>query len=293
VRRLVVFSRDELKQSVMAQQYPDPRMRWMIGDVCDGARVRHAMSGVDLLVHAAAMKQIPTCEDHPRECKRINIDGTDTVAMAAIDAGVERAVFLSTDKAAEPNTHYGACKLAAERLWTRANVYAAGTRTRLLATRYGNVLGSRGSVVEVWRQQAERDGRITITDAGMTRFWMTIEDAVDLVLTAFRHGRGGEVFVPLVGASDIATLAEAVVPSVPTVEIGLRYGEKRHEVLISANETEGGRVWFGGDHYRIEPVRTWEYLPEPEGEPVESGWSYRSDTCTHRLTAETLRGMIA
>jgi UDP-N-acetylglucosamine 4,6-dehydratase/5-epimerase len=288
-RRVVVFSRDELKQSQMAAELSDERVRYMIGSVEDRDRVAMAAAGCELLVHAAAMKQIPTCETHPRECKRTNVDGTEAVAMACIDAGVSRAVFLSTDKAAHPNTHYGACKLVAERLWTQANVYAAGTATRLVATRYGNVLSSRGSVVPVWREQAALKGRIAITDPHMTRFWMKLEDAVHLVETALRDGRGGEVFVPKIGASNIMALASAVVPGVPWDKIGVRAGEKLHETLISDDEAR--TTWEYADHYRIEPHRTWEYLPPGGGSLVLNGWTYRSDTAP-TLSVDQLREMV-
>jgi len=289
VRRIVVLSRDELKQSQMAARLRDDRVRYMIGTVEDRDRVTMAAEGCELAVHAAAMKQIPACEEHPRECKRTNVDGTEAVALACIDAGVGLAVFLSTDKAAHPNTHYGACKLVAERLWTQSNVYAAGRATRLVATRYGNVLASRGSVVEVWREQAANGGRITVTDPAMTRFWMRLSDAVALVETALRYGRGGEVFVPKCRAADVLALAEAVAPGVEYDVTGVRPGEKLHETLIS--EDEARTTWEYEDHYRIEPHRTWEYLPPGGGTLVPAGWAYRSDTAP-QLSVTELEEMV-
>jgi len=287
-RRIVVFSRDECKQNDMAHRYDDSRLRFFIGDVREPERLDRAMVGVDLVVHAAAMKQIPTCEVNPIEAAEVNITGTQNVALAAIHAGVERAVFLSTDKAAAPNTHYGACKLAAERLWNQANVYAAGTATRLCATRYGNVIGSRGSVVPLFREQA-KGGLLTVTDQRMTRFWMTLDQAVALVELALARGRGGEVFVPKVRAANILTVAEAVAPSVPWAETGIRRGEKLHETLIT--EDEARDTYDHGSHYRIEPERTWEYLPELKAARMRYGWTLRSDTA-EQLTAEELRQLI-
>lgn len=284
VRRVVVLSRDELKQSEMRTRFPDERVRFMIGSVTNAERVKRAMRGCDYVVHAAAMKQIPACEQHPAECVNTNVLGTQVVALAAIDAGVKRAVFLSTDKAAQPNTHYGACKLAAERLWNGSNVYAAGTPTRLVATRYGNVIGSRGSVVPLFRRQAEK-GLLTITDKRMTRFWMRIQQAVDLVELALAQGRGGDVFIPRVPACGILTVAEAVAPGVKTAEIGIRPGEKLHETLVAEDEARQTREY--PDHYRIEPHRTWEEeSPVHTGDAVPSGWSYRSDTNPDQLDAE-------
>lgn len=289
--RIVVFSRDELKQAQMAAQFNDPRLRFMIGNVTDEARVERAMRGVDVVVHAAAMKRIETCEANPSEAVATNIQGTEAVAHAAIRAKVRRAVFLSTDKAAAPNTLYGATKLAAERLWTRANVYAAGRDTRLAATRYGNVLGSRGSVLELWKRQAETSGEVTVTDHRMTRFWMTIEQAVDLVLLAVREMQGGEVFIPKVPACGILTLAESVAPGVPWKMVGIRRGEKLHETLVS--EDEARDTTDRGSHFCIEPERTWEDAPRSRVEGLPEGFAYRSDTNADQLTAERLREMCA
>jgi len=281
--RVVVLSRDELKQSEMAAAFADPRLRCMIGSVSEGDRVALALRGADLLVHAAAMKQVPACEDNPNEAMQTNALGAQAVAMAAIEAGVSRAVFLSTDKAAIPNTLYGATKLVAERLWRQSNVYAAGTRTRLVATRYGNVIGSRGSVVPIFQAQA-KTGMLTITDPDMTRFWMRLEHAVSLVELALSEGRGGEVFVPTIPACSVATVARAIAPEAKWHVTGIRPGEKMHETLIA--EDEARTAYEYADHYRIEPHRTWEYLPEPSGKPVPDGFSYRSDTNPEQLDAD-------
>lgn len=295
--RVVILSRDEAKQAYMAAELPDERLRFFIGSVTDAERMEMALRGVDNVVHAAALKRVETCEANPHEAHHINTTGSQIVALAALRAGVKRAVFLSTDKAVAPNTHYGTTKLAAERLWTQSNVYAAGTDTRYAATRYGNVLGSRGSVLGTWRAQFQRGEPLTITDERCTRFWMTMQNAVDLVALAFREMRGGEVFIPKIGGSTILDLARAVVEVDGTyapghVCTGLRPGEKLHEGLVS--EDEARSCWDHGTHYRIEPIRTWEH---PTGwrahtNRVPDGWTYRSDTA-QRLTVEQLRRMIA
>ena len=291
--RVVILSRDEAKQAAMAADLRDDRLRFFIGSVNDAERVELAMRGVHNVVHAAALKRVETCEANPHEAVSINIDGTRTVALAAIRAGVRRAVFLSTDKAVAPNTFYGTTKLAAERLWVQSNVYAAGTQTRFAATRYGNVLGSRGSVLTTWRQQFERREPLTITDERCTRFWMTMAEAVWLVTLAFRDMRGGEVFVPKIGAAPVLDLARALVEREGTyqpghIETGLRAGEKLHELLIGSDEARS--VTDHGTYYRIEPTRTWEDAVPGGGEPVPQGFSYSSETAP-QLSVERLRAM--
>jgi UDP-N-acetylglucosamine 4,6-dehydratase len=290
--RVAIFSRDELKQAEMRQRFSDPRLRFMIGSVADRERVELAVRGVDYVVHAAAMKRIETCEQNPWEAVQTNVVGTREVAMAAIGSGVSKAVFLSTDKAAAPNTLYGATKLTAERLWTQSNVYAAGLETLLAATRYGNVIGSRGSVVPLFRKQAEA-GEVTITDPSMTRFWMRLSDAVDLVQLAFSEMRGGEVFVPKIPSASVATVADATVgETVRRRVVGARPGEKLHETLIS--EDEAATAYEYGDHYRIEPDRSWGDLPLSAPGCVFAGSpTYRSDTNPQQLDADGFREMIA
>lgn len=295
-KRVVILSRDEAKQAAMAADLKDDRLRFFIGSVTDGERMELAMRGVDHVVHAAALKRVETCEANPHEANTINTDGTRIVALAALRAGVKRAVFLSTDKAVMPNTLYGTTKLAAERLWTASNVYAAGTSTRFSATRYGNVLGSRGSVLGTWRSQYAQGVPLTVTDERCTRFWMTMQNAVDLVALAFMEMRGGEVFIPKVGASAVLDLARAIVEVDGTyapghVNTGLRPGEKLHESLVSEDESRS--CYDYGTHYRIEPHRTWEDNVEHATSKVEDGWVYRSDTNPLRLTVEQLRRMVA
>ena len=252
--RVVVLSRDELKQAQMRVEFPDKRMRFFIGSVTDPERVGLAMRGIDYVIHAAAMKRVETCEENPHEAFTVNTYGTQVVARAALLAGVKRALFLSTDKAVEPNTMYGTTKLSAERLWTASNVYAAGTDTRYAATRYGNVLGSRGSVVGFWRGQADRGESLSVTDPDMTRFWMTIDNAVALVAMALREMRGGEVFIPKVGASNLMTLARATTQDADSFvglgwqRVGTRPGEKMHEALIGVEEARRAYEYDESNH---------------------------------------------
>ena len=291
VKRIAVLSRDELKQSQMRAALNDPRVRFYPRDITgDMALLTMAMRDVDFVIHAAAMKQIDTCELNPNESEKINVMGSRQVAMAAIEAGVERAVFLSSDKAAAPNTLYGAHKMSAERAWNQANVYAAGTKTRLCATRYGNVIESRGSVIPVWKKQVANGDPITITDPAMTRFFMPLADSVSLVELALSRSRGGEVFIPTVKAASIPTLARAVVPDGwPHVIMGIRRGEKMHEMLIAEDEARDS--FYNGTHYTIEPERSWEYLPPPDGEPLPAGFTLRSDTAPQLSVAE-LKALI-
>jgi len=291
-QRVVILSRDEYKHAQMRAEFgDDERLRFFVGSVCDVERVELAMRGVTHVAHAAAMKRVEVCEDNPLEATQTNLIGTAVVARACLNAGVQRAVFLSTDKAVSPNTLYGTTKLAAERLWVRYNVYAAGTHTRYAATRYGNVLGSRGSVVPVFQEQARMGGPLKLTDPTMSRFWMRMDDATELVARAFREMRGGEVFVPKLGSSSVETMAEAIAPHLPRITTGARPGEKWHESLIG--EDEARDTFDYGDHYRIETIRTWEDGMHATGEAVPSGFSYRSDTNPYQLSATDLARMVA
>lgn len=297
-RRVVVFSRDELKQAQMRTLFgDDARLRFFVGDVRDRIRLRLAMQGVEDVVHAAAMKRIEVCEQDPSEAVATNVIGTENVAHVAIDCGVERAVFLSTDKAPAAHTLYGGTKFVAERLWVQSNVFAAGSPTKLSATRYGNVLGSRGSVLDLWRQQFRMRDPLTITDARATRFWMTIGQAVDLVTLALGRMVGGEIFVPKVPSAPILDLARAVVEGNGTyapghIETGLRPGERLHETLISSDEARDTADMR--THYLIEPTeRTWR--TDKGWKPalaVPAGFSYRSDNNPEQYTVEQLRDLI-
>ncbi|HEX5096373.1 MAG TPA: UDP-N-acetylglucosamine 4,6-dehydratase (inverting), partial [Acidimicrobiia bacterium] len=230
-----VYSRDELKQSELRAKFGDEQVRYLIGDVRDRARMSRAAEGADVIVHAAAMKQVEACEYNPFEAVRTNVLGAQHVVDSAIDARVPRVVALSTDKAVNPVNLYGATKLCQEKIFVQGNAYAAQRETRLSCVRYGNVVGSRGSVVPVFRQQLKRDGRITITDDRMTRFWIMLPQAVDLVLYALEHMVGGEVFIPKIPSMRVTDLADAVAPNVPRETIGIRPGEKLHELMITAD----------------------------------------------------------
>lgn len=285
-----VLSRDEAKQAEMRSQFNDPRLRFLVGDVRDRDRMADACRGVDTVIHAAAMKRVETCEADPWEAVRTNVHGTENVMRASLAAGVRRAVLLSTDKAVAPNTLYGFTKATAERLWVAGNVYAAGTGTRFSATRYGNVLGSTGSVVPVWRAQAAT-GAVQVTEPSMTRFWMRMEHAVDLVWNAVLTMRGGEVFIPKIGASTITTLAQAIAPECRLEITGIRPGEKMHEALIGPDEVR--HTFDAGGYYIVEPTTaTWDHRPPLPHPQVGADFEYRSDT-TRTLCTEELREMVA
>ncbi len=230
-----VFSRDELKQSVMEREIDDERLRFLLGDVRDRDRLRRAVDGVDIVIHAAALKQVPACEYNPFEAVRTNILGAQNVAEACIDAGVRRAVALSTDKAVSPTNLYGATKLCAERLFVQSNVYAGAHQTRLSCVRYGNVVGSRGSVVPLFTDQAA-SGELTVTDERMTRFWITLDQAVQFVADSVARMQGGELFIPKIPSMRVLDLAEAIAPGARIRYTGIRPGEKLHEALLTPEE---------------------------------------------------------
>ena len=279
-----VLSRSESKQAEMRAAFNDPRLRFLVGDVRDRDRLFYACRGVDTVVHAAALKRVDDCEDNPDEAVLTNVHGTRNLRDACIERGVSKAVFLSTDKAAEPNTLYGGTKFVAERLWLASNVYSAGTPTRFAATRYGNVIGSTGSVVPLWRKQAA-SGELTVTDPGMSRFLMPMSAAVSLVMLAITHMRGGEVFVPKIGAAPITTLARAVAPGCSFRITGIRPGEKMHECLIGQDEARNAHD--AGSCYIIEPSTvTWATRTPCPAPLVPAGFTYRSDNARTLTQAE-------
>lgn len=286
-----IYSRDELKQSEMRARLDDDRLRFLIGDVRDRARMSRAAQGADVIVHAAAMKQVPACEYNPFEAVRTNVLGAQHVVDAAIDAGVPRVVALSTDKAVNPVNLYGATKLCAEKIIVQGNAYAAQSATRLACVRYGNVVGSRGSVVPLFREQAGA-GRLTITDERMTRFWITLDQAVDLVFYALEHMVGGEVFIPKIPSMKVVDLAEAMAPGVPKDIIGIRPGEKLHEVLLTLDECR--HTIDAGPVYVVLPEHPWwESNPQwVDGKPLDDGFVYASDQNETWLGPEDLAGML-
>lgn len=245
VSRIAIYSRDELKQHNLRIALGDPpNCRWFIGDIRDRERLKVALNGIEYVIHAAALKQVPACEYNPDEAVATNVAGSTNVVHAAIEAGVKRAILVSTDKACASSTLYGATKLLAERIFCQGNAYAGARVTRFSAVRYGNVLGSRGSVVDVFRDQAAQKGIVSLTDPAATRFWITLQQAVGFVLNSLEKMQGGEVAIPRLPAGSVADLAEAVVPGVPAETIGLRVGEKRHELLISQDEADSAvELW--------------------------------------------------
>jgi UDP-N-acetylglucosamine 4,6-dehydratase len=287
-----VYSRDELKQSQMRERFGDRQVRYLIGDVRDRSRMTRAIEGADIVVHAAAMKQVPACEYNPFEAVRTNVLGAQHVVDAAIDAKVQRVVALSTDKAVNPVNLYGATKLCAEKIFVQGNAYAAQRDTRIACVRYGNVVGSRGSVVPLFREQFARDGRITITDERMTRFWITLPQAVDLVCYALAHMEGGEVFVPKIPSMRVVDLADAIAPNAPREQIGIRPGEKLHELLITADESR--HTLDAGDVFVVLPEHPWWDGKGSglAGTPVADGFVYASDTNEWWLTVPQLRAML-
>jgi UDP-N-acetylglucosamine 4,6-dehydratase len=289
-RRVVVFSRDELKQWEMQQHYGrEPRLRFFIGDVRDAMRLKRAFTGIDIVVHAAALKQIPATEYNPFEAVRTNIHGAENVINAAIDEGVGQVIALSTDKASSPINLYGATKLVSDKLFVAGNAYAGGKATRMAVVRYGNVVGSRGSVISHFRTLA-KTGTLPITDARMTRFWITLCQAVFWVRTSLQRMHGGEIFVPKLPSMKIVDLARVVAPGAELAIVGIRPGEKLHEEMISV---ESGRHAVDmGDHYVIQPDMDWWQADRLRGKPVPEGFSYASDTNTQWLDAAGLQEIV-
>ncbi len=289
-RRMVVFSRDELKQHEMRSGgFDHASLRYFLGDVRDRERLRRALRGVDVVVHAAALKQVPACEYNPSEAVRTNVDGAQNVVDAAIDCGVHRVLALSTDKAVNPVNLYGATKLCAEKLVVQGNSYAGGGDTRFSCTRYGNVVGSRGSVIPVFLKQ-RKTGKLRVTDERMTRFWLNLEQGVRFVIECIEQMHGGEVFVPRIPSMRIIDLAEAVAPGCPIEVVGIRPGEKIHESMVSREEARCTvRV---GDKWVIQPAYPWWCADNwCQGEPVPEDFEYRSDTNDMWLSVEQFRRM--
>ena len=291
--RLVIFSRDELKQYDMRVALgDDPRIRYFIGDIRDQDRLRMALRGVDHVVHAAALKQVDTAEYNPMEFVKTNILGSENVIQASIDTGVKKVVALSTDKASSPANLYGATKLTADKLFISSNHYAVDGSTRFSVVRYGNVMGSRGSVIPFFRRLAAAGELLPITDPRMTRFWITLPQAVDFVVSAFDDMTGGELYVPRIPSMRVTDLAEAIAPGTETVEVGIRPGEKLHEEMISAEDAR--RTVRRPDRYVVQPtLAMWGGFSEASGDPVPDGFSYSSDTNDQWLSVDDLISMLA
>lgn len=290
--KIIVFSRDELKQYEMSiNGYNDPSLRYFIGDIRDLARLKRAFKGVDIVVHAAALKQVPACEYNPFEAIKTNILGSQNVIDAALDCGVKKVLAISTDKAVNPVNLYGVTKLGAEKLFIQSNSYAGGHDTRFSCTRYGNVVGSRGSVVPVFLQQ-RHTGKITVTDERMTRFWISLDQGVRFVIRCIEQMHGGEVFVPKIPSMSVKDLGAAIAPDCEIVYSGIRPGEKLHEVLVSEDEARStvelddmfvvqptGTLWFG---------KEWEKV----GKKLPDGFRYASNTNTEWLDLDGIKEMI-
>jgi len=291
--KVIVFSRDELKQHEMREAgFDQPNLRYFIGDVRDPGRLQRAMDGVDVVIHAAALKQVPACEYNPMEAIKTNILGTANVIEAALEAGVSKVLALSTDKAVSPINLYGATKLAAEKLTVQSNAYSGERSARFSCVRYGNVIGSRGSVVPIFLRQRQ-NGKLSITDKRMTRFWLSLEQGVRFVLHSIEVMQGGEVFVPKLPSTSLMDLAKVIAPQAQLEEVGVRPGEKLHEVLIS--EDEARTTVELDDMYVIQPalgpwfVRSWD----KRGKPLPAGFQYASNENPRLLSPAEIQAMVA
>jgi UDP-N-acetylglucosamine 4,6-dehydratase len=291
VRRIAVFSRDELKQHHLQIQFQnDPRLRWFLGDVRDLDRLKRAFHGVDYVIHAAALKQVDTGEYNPMEFIKTNVLGSQNVIDASIDAGVKRVVALSTDKASSPINLYGATKLTADKLFVAANNYSFTYGTTFSVVRYGNVMGSRGSVIPFFRQIAAQGKPLPITDLRMTRFWISIESAVKFVIDSLEIMTGGELYVPRIPSMKIIDLARAVAPDAKLEEIGMRPGEKLHEEMISADDSR--RTIILENRFVVTPVvAEWGYEP-PKASRMPEGQAYRSDTNDLWMSESDIKNFI-
>lgn len=288
-KKVILLSRDEWKQSEMQKNFSDPRLRYFLGDVRDLARLQRAFNGVDIVVHAAALKQVPILEYNPLEAVQTNIIGSENVITAAIDQKVKRVVALSTDKAVNPLNLYGATKLCAEKLFQASNSYAGDEETIFSIVRYGNVVGSRGSVVPLFLEKRPT-GRLPITDKRMTRFWITLEQSVGLVLRALEQMKGGEIFIPRIPSMRVTDLAKVIGPECQIDEIGIRPGEKIHEVLMT--EEEGLRALDYGDCFVIKPTFAWrDEVKASGGKAVPKGFLYSSDNNDQWLKEEEMLKM--
>jgi UDP-N-acetylglucosamine 4,6-dehydratase len=292
-KKIIIFSRDELKQHEMqVGGYNQENLRYFIGDIRDRERLVRALHGVDIVVHAAALKQVPACEYNPMEAIKTNIMGTANVVEAALDVGVKKVLTVSTDKAVSPANLYGATKLAAEKLTIQSNAYAGGSATRFACVRYGNVVGSRGSVVPLFLKQRS-NGQVTITDDRMTRFWLSLEQGVRFVIHCIEEMEGGEVFIPKIPSTKVTDLAKAIAPDAKLNIIGIRPGEKLHEMLIS--EDEARNTVELDTMYVVQPAEaTWfGYSWQDKGKTLKEGFSYSSDNNTEWLDVEGIKKYIA
>ncbi|MGI9390290.1 MAG: UDP-N-acetylglucosamine 4,6-dehydratase (inverting) [Boseongicola sp.] len=297
-RKIIVFSRDELKQFEMAQVWNDPRMRYFIGDVRDGRRLCEAMDGVDFVIHAAALKQVPAAEYNPFEAVKTNIHGAQNVIEAALATEVDKVIALSTDKAANPVNLYGATKLASDKLFVAANNMVGSRKTRFSVVRYGNVVGSRGSVIPFFKKQIQSGAtELPITHPDMTRFMITLDQGVEFVLKNFQRMQGGEIFVPKIPSMKVTDLAKALAPNLPHKTVGIRPGEKLHEIMCPADDSHLTLEF--ADHFVIKPTITFgfkaafeENMLAERGVPVEQGFEYNSGSNNEWLGEEAFLSMV-
>ncbi len=293
VKRIAIYSRDELKQYNLRNYFKDDlRLRWFLGDIRDIERLKRALHNVDYVIHAAALKQVDTGEYNPMEFIKTNILGSQNVIEASIDTGVKKVVALSTDKASSPINLYGATKLAADKLFIAANSYSKGYGTTFAVVRYGNVMGSRGSVIPFFREFAKANKPLPITDMRMTRFWISISDAVKFVLGSFPIMQGGELYVPRIPSMKIIDLAQAVAPNSELIEIGVRPGEKLHEEMISAEDSRR-TISISEDRLVVLPVAAASDFKVPTGTYLDERVAYASDTNSRWVSVESMRNFIS
>lgn len=290
VKKVIVFSRDELKQYEMKQEFKDERLRFFIGDVRDKDRLYRAFDGVDIVIHAAAMKHVDACEYNPFEAVKTNIHGAQNVIEAAIDKGVEKVIALSTDKACSPVNLYGATKLASDKLFVAANSYVGEKKTRFAVVRYGNVVGSRGSVVPFFKK-IRHTGVLPITDERMTRFWITLDQGVQFVLDNLQRMNGGEIFVPKIPSMKVTDLAKAIAPECKIEIVGIRPGEKLHEAMITEDDARH-TVEFENYFVILPELSWWNNENHSDGKPLPEGFAYTSDSNNHWLTIEELKELV-
>lgn len=286
-----IYSRGELLQVLMEQKFKDERLRFFIGDVRDEKRLKRAMSGADIVVHAAALKHVPACEYNPLEAVKTNIDGTANVINSAIDNNIEKVMLISTDKAVHPVNLYGATKMVAEKLIIQGNSYTGGKKTRFSCVRYGNVIGSRGSVIPVFKEQM-KSGVITITDERMTRFWITLDQGVNFVINCIEKMQGGEIFIPKIPSMKLMDLADAISPGIEKQITGIRPGEKLHEVMLTEDEARHAKEY--PDSFVVEPEHSfWEGEAQLcGGNPLPDNFRYTSDSNTIWLTSDDLGKLL-
>lgn len=290
VNKVIVFSRDELKQYEMKQEFKDERLRFFIGDVRDKERLYRAFDGVDIVIHAAAMKHVDACEYNPFEAIKTNIHGAQNVIEAALDREVEKVIALSTDKACSPVNLYGATKLASDKLFVAANAYVGTKNTRFAVVRYGNVVGSRGSVVPFFKK-IRHTGVLPITDERMTRFWITLDQGVQFVLDNLERMSGGEIFVPKIPSMRVTDLAKAIAPECKIEIIGIRPGEKLHEAMITEDDARH-TVEFDNYYVILPELSWWNHNNYSDGKTLPEGFKYTSDSNTHWLSIEELRELV-